>query len=754
MKLPKRKRAVFFASLGAVFLVCSSFYWPVPRLRLDPKPVISLRLEDRNGILLREVLSDEGGLCRWVRLADISPLLLKATIASEDRHYFVHPGVNPYAVVRAFFQNLKSQRVVSGASTITQQVIRNIFHFRRTLLTKALEAWLAVRLEHTLSKNEILVQYLNRISYGNQAYGIEAASRLYFDKPAADLSLAEAAFLAALPRSPSEFNPYKNFVGVERRQNELLRRMGDLGFIAKDEMNRALKEPLNLISSKGKFRAPHFCDFILGRIAPEERRTMSVVRSTLDYALQDKIETLLKNRLSALEKKGITNGAVLVLDNRSGELLSMAGSGDFFDARHDGQVNGALSLRQPGSTIKPLTYALALEKGMTAATILEDVPTEFATLEGSFMPENYDEKYHGPTRLRSALASSYNIPAVSVLQTLGPDLLYRRLKDIEFTSLQKTPGFYGVGLTLGNGEVTLLELVRGYAVFARGGTFIKDRAVRTVILKDGRDMPATPESAFVRIFSPEVSYVITDILADKDARVPTFGYHSPLNFPFPVAAKTGTSKDFRDNWTVGYTPRFTVGVWVGNFDGTPMQNVSGMTGAGPLFRDIMLLLADGQKDGFIEPKNIVHAAICPLSGELPSAECPSTMDEIFICGTEPKTSCRLLHKKEMIVKAAVVRGPRVSRDEFMIAFPLDADVFKLDPVLRRDYQTIQLKAAIADRIEVLAVEWWVNGQKVGTSGFPFTLAWNLAPGSNTIEARAVLKTGRLQSRRVKITVLS
>jgi penicillin-binding protein 1C len=221
-----------------------------------------------------------------------------------------------------------------------------------------------------------------------------------------------------------------------------------------------------------------------------------------------------------------------------------------------------------------------------------------------------------------------------------------------------------------------------------------------------------------------------------------------------VAAKTGTSKDFRDNWTVGYTPRFTVGVWVGNFDGTPMQNVSGMTGAGPLFRDIMLLLADGQKDGFIEPKNIVHAAICPLSGELPSAECPSTMDEIFICGTEPKTSCRLLHKKEMIVKAAVVRGPRVSRDEFMIAFPLDGDVFKLDPVLRRDYQTIQLKAAIADRIEVLAVEWWVNGQKVGSSGFPFTLAWNLAPGSNTIEARAVLKTGRLQSRRVKITVLS
>ena len=294
MKLVKRKRAVFIAGLSAVFLVCSSFYWPVPKHRLDPKPVISLRLEDRSGILLREVLSDEGGLCRWVRLADISPLLLKATIASEDRHYFVHPGVNPYAVVRAFIQNLKSQRVVSGASTITQQVIRNVFHFRRTLLTKTLEAWLAVRLEHTLSKDEILVQYLNRVSYGNQAHGIEAASRLYFDKPAADLSLAESAFLAALPRAPSEFNPYKNPAGVERRQKELLRRMADLGFIANDEMNRALREPLNLIPSKEKFRAPHFCDFILARIGPEERRTMSGIRSTLDYSLQDKIETLLK----------------------------------------------------------------------------------------------------------------------------------------------------------------------------------------------------------------------------------------------------------------------------------------------------------------------------------------------------------------------------------------------------------------------------------------------------------------------------
>jgi len=726
---------------------------PLALHRLDPKPVISLRLEDRNGVVLREVLSDEGGRCRWVRLSDIASFLLKATIASEDRYYFVHPGVNPYAVIRAFFQNLRSRRIVSGASTISQQVIRNIYHFRRNVFSKFLEAWLAVRLEHTLSKDEILIQYLNRISYGNQAFGIEAASRLYFDKPAADLSLAESAFLASLPRSPSGLNPYRNFPAAKKRQEELLRKMGSQGFLAKGDLDRALQESLNLRSEKEKFRAPHFCCFILERIASIERRTMSVVRTTLDYGLQEKVETLVEDHLSALERKGITNAAVLVLDNRTGEILSLVGSRDFFDEDHSGQVNGALSLRQPGSTLKPLTYALALEKGMTAATILEDVPTQFATLEGSFIPENYDEKYHGPIRLRSALASSYNIPAVAVLQTLGPDLLYRRLKDLEFTSLQKTPGFYGVGLTLGNGEVTLAELVRGYATLARGGTFIRDRAVDKITLKNGKEKIPDPNPGPRRVFSAGVSYIITHILADRDARIPTFGYHSPLNFPFSVAAKTGTSKDFRDNWTIGYTPRYTVGVWAGNFNGRPMHNVSGVAGAGPIFKDIMLLLAGGREEEFEEPKSLVHVRICPLSGKRPSPQCPSTIDEIFIPGTEPKTECDLSHKKEKIQVVPLV-SRTLLQDELVIAFPQDGDIFKLDPILRRDYQAIQLKALVSDRSDILGLEWWINGQNAGTSGFPFTLTWNLRPGSYTIKARARLKAGSLESRPVKITILS
>jgi len=749
-----RRAIAISLGLGVCLGLCLSLYLPVSRRRLDAQPVISLRIEDRNGVLLREVLSDEGGRCRWVSLRDISPLLLKATIAAEDRYYFSHPGVNPYAVVRAFVQNLRSRRVVSGASTITQQVIRNIYHFRRNVLAKVKEAWLAVRLERTLTKDEILVQYLNRISYGNQAFGVEAAARLYFDKPSEDLSLAEAAFLAALPRSPSELNPYRNCAAAGKRQNEVLRKMFDLKFIDRASFERARAESLSLSSEKEKFRAPHFCDFILENLPAEARRGLAVIRTTLDYGLQEKVEVQLRVHLGALEAKRITNGAVLVLDNRTGEILAMVGSRDFFDGERSGQVNGALSLRQPGSTLKPLTYALALERGMTAATILDDVPTPFATSTGSYMPENYDEKYHGRIRLRSALASSYNIPAVEVLQTLGPDLLYLRLRELGFANLHGSPGFYGVGLTLGNGEVTLLELVRAYAALARGGIASREKSVLAVI-HNGRAKTAAPqESSSNRVFSPQAAFIITHILADKDARIPTFGYLSPLNFPFPAAAKTGTSKDFRDNWTVGYTPRHTVGVWAGNFDGTPMENVSGVSGAGPVFRDIMLLLAAGRSDAFEEPRDIVHARICPLSGELPSPRCPSAIDEVFIRGTEPLAQCSLTHGPDQKPPSRLVPGVGSARNELMIVMPQEGDVYKIDPILRRDFQAIQLKADVPLDSGIRSVEWWVNGRSIGAREFPHALSWNLKPGSYTIKARALAGGRKFESRPVRITVLS
>jgi penicillin-binding protein 1C len=752
----KRRIALGLSLAGLLLLALSSLYWPFPKSRLNPAPVISLRVFDRNNALLREVLSDEGGRCHWLTLGEVSRGLLQAVVAAEDRSFFRHSGVNPYSVVRAFFQNLSSRRVVSGASTITQQLVRNIYHGRRTILSKVFEAWMAVRLEHTLSKDEILLQYLNRIPFGNQAFGIEAAARLYFGKPASQLSLAEAAFLAGLPRSPSTLNPYRSLRRAKAKQEEILAQMQKMGFIGAADKDRSTAEPLVIIPEHESFRAPHFCDFILSGLTPLQRQALSAVQTTLDGRLQEKVEILLRNHLKQLSGRGISNGAAIVLDNASGDVLAMVGSRDFFDSARDGQVNGALSLRQPGSTIKAFTYALALESGMTAASVIEDAMVQFSTDSGAYRPRNYDEKYHGPVRMRSALASSYNIPAVTVLQALGTDRLYLKLKALGFESLKKGSDYYGLGLTLGNGEVTLLELVRAYACLARGGLYSGERSVAAMVDKKGRRLSPSTGSGLTPVFSPQVAYIITDILADKDARIPSFGYHSPISLPFPAAAKTGTSKDFRDNWTIGYTPRFTVGVWVGNFDGTPMANVSGITGCGPLFRDIMLLLEKGAEPReFPVPAKLVKKAICPLSGLLPNANCPGQAEEIFIQGTEPKEVCRLTHTIRATVgnrpvAAGVLTGPATLK----ILFPQDGDIFKLDPILRKNYQSLKLRARVPDDPAVTSVTWWVNGRNVGEAEAPFIKTWNLVPGSYIIKVTATSGGKLIESPPVKVTVTS
>lgn len=748
-----RKRAALAAAAAIGLAAAGSLAVPIPRSRLSPLPVLSLNLTDRDGRPLREVLSDEGGRSRWVGSPDIAPDVVRALIAAEDRRFPFHSGIDVFALGRAVGQALVGGKVVSGASTITQQLVRNIYHFPRTLPSKVAEAWLALRMEATLSKEEILVQYLNRVAYGRQAYGIEAAARFYFDKPARDLSPSEAAYLTALPRAPGRLRPERDAAGLRRRRDAILRRMARLGFLSSDALGRALSEPVRISKNVRDFRAPHFVEYLLARLSPEERESLAEIRTTLDLNLQTKIERLLDGHLRSLEKKNLSNGAVLVLENATGAVRAMVGSRDFFDEGRDGQVNGALSLRQPGSTLKPLTYALALEKGMTAATLIDDVPSDFGSLEASFTPDNYDERFHGPVRLRSALASSYNVPAVAVLDLLGPELLFRRLRDMGFSSLQKEASYYGVGLTLGNGEVTLLELARAYAALATGGLSRPERLVEAAARKDGR-MEAIPDPPPpVRVFSPAVAYIVTDILADRDARVPAFGYRGPLNLPFPAAAKTGTSKDFRDNWTIGYTPRFTVAVWMGNFDGAPMHNVSGITGAGPLFRDVMFLLEEpGPNLPFPEPPGLVRAEICPLSGELPSPACPATITELFIDGTVPDNSCR--HDHRGAPDPASLRVAGRTSDPVRVIFPADGDIFKIDSVLRPEYQTLRFQARIDARPMPETVEWHLDGVRAAVVGPPFAWSWKLRPGSYTIHLRAIVEGKIVESRRVKIRVLT
>jgi penicillin-binding protein 1C len=747
--MAKRLFSIGFALCAG--LVASTFI-PFPAARLSPEPGVSLRILDRNGVLLREVLSDAGGRCRWVALADVSPFLVKATIAAEDRFFYFHGGVDALSTLRAVWQNLRHGRVVSGASTISQQVVRNIYPGRRTVWTKLAQIWLALRLERSLSKSGILVQYLNRISYGNQAAGIEAAARLYFDKPAVQLSLAESALLAAIPRSPTFLNPYRSLAEIQRRQKDIIGKMADLRLVTRDESRRALEERLRIASPKEKFKAPHFCDFILSRIPGEKRQRLAAVVTTLDGALQEKLEVMLSRYLEAVRDRGITNGALVVIDNATGEIRSLVGSRDYFDEENDGQVNGALAPRQPGSTLKPFTYALALEKGLTAATLIEDVPSQFATGDGIYAPQNYDRKYHGALTLRAALACSYNVPAVALLVTVGPDMLYRRLKSLGFATLSQNPAFYGVGLTLGNGEVDLVELAGAYSALAGLGIYRPVESVLEWRMKTGAAiLPGPPPAS--RVFSPQVAYVITDILADRDARVPSFGYNTALSLPFPVAAKTGTSKDYRDNWTVGFTPEYTVAIWVGNFSGRPMHNVSGITGCGPLFRDVMLLLHRKQSwREFSEPDGISRVPVCPLSGELPGESCPGAVEEVFIRGTEPSARCSL-HRSGMAVQTATARVVNSPPPRFEVAFPLDGDVFKLDPVLRPEHQRILLKVVPPPGTPVEKVEWWVNGRKAGEAGYPYSMFWNLRPGSFTIKA-AVRGAGRIESRPVRIVVLT
>jgi penicillin-binding protein 1C len=750
------KRKIFsVAPLLLILLLLVSLKIPIPQKKLNPSPILSLRITDRNGILLREVLSDEDGHCQWTELKGIAPELIQATIVSEDKRFFRHTGINFFSIARACLQNMEAGRVVSGASTITQQLVRNIYHFKRSLSSKLIEMWLAMRMESTLAKEEILVQYLNRISYGNGAFGIEAASRLYFDKSSSQLSLAESAFLAGLPRSPSALNPLHTLDGAVQSQRSILFQMHELGLFSTSKLERSLEEILQLSSAKSRFRAPHFCDYVLNQLTSSARRELSLIKTTCDFSLQEKVETLVRNHIDALAVKGITNGAVVVQHNRTGEILCMVGSKDFFDNRIDGQVNGTLSLRQPGSTLKPFTYGLALENGWTAANIIHDEPLQYSTPEGPYSPRNYDQKYHGPIRLREALACSYNIPAVSLLETLGTEKLLFQLKEMGFESLDRGPGHYGLGLTLGNGEVTLLELVQAYSALARGGSWQESQSILQLNDSDRIRPIESWDSPGGTVFHPQITHILTDILSDRDARIPAFGYNSALALPFPCAVKTGTSKDNRDNWTIGYTPNFTLGVWVGNFDGRPMHNVSGVTGCGPLFRDIMLLLENTEKaTDFPETEGVIKAEICPLSGQLAGKYCPGSMKEMFIAGTEPQVPCSLhtgtgRMESSQLYSEFLVPSP----DPLTIAFPKDGDLFRIDPVLRHSYQSLFLRVNLSREVQVSRLEWWINGKREAVTIPPFNYSWNLRPGKYTIVAVIRLDDRLIRSRSVTIQVL-
>jgi penicillin-binding protein 1C len=692
------------------------------------------RLLDRNGAELR--VFNRGG--QYLLLKDISPWMAKATVCSEDQRFYWHLGTDPLALARAAFQNLKTKRTVSGASTITMQLARIMLGPRpRRWTSKISEMLLAGYLEWRLSKRSILEMYLNLAPYGNQCQGVQSASRYYFGCPAGLLTAAQSAFLCILPRNPQVYNPNKQAQKIKTRQQKVLLTLHQSGRLSPAQYQAAISEPVILSRPQADPAAGHFCDWV----QDYSRQFQGDVHTTLDLNLTRNIQKLVKAYVRKLYGQGITNAAVVVLRNDDLALLAMTGSADYEDSYLSGQVNGALALRQPGSSLKPFTYGLALERGFLTSYLLPDVGPRQAGFSGKFTPRNYDERLHGPVRMRTALGCSYNIPAVRILEELGQEQLLNKLRQAGFSSLNKSSDFYGLGLTLGNGEVTLLELTRAYAALANGGLYRSEK----IFLQ-------TAETESLRIFSPQVSYLIAHILSDRSARAPAFGECSPLDLPFACAAKTGTTKDYRDNWTAGFTSDYTVGVWVGNFDGRPMHGVSGISGAGPLFRDVMLMLhRQSRPQNFAVPGGLVGASVCPLSGDQAGENCPDGMNELFLSDARPQRKCTIHRENgEHLVYQDCYRewaGEKYQPEriqiegtgELAVVFPSSGDVFKLDPGIKEGRQSLSLEASIPAHFS--EVKWVYDGKVILPRDRP---QLDLTPGRHSLYL-----TGRKNGRQVK-----
>ncbi|MBN2472420.1 MAG: transglycosylase domain-containing protein [Anaerolineae bacterium] len=636
-------------------------------------------LFDRNGEELYQIF-DEGRRTN-IRLGALPEYVKWATIAVEDDSFYRNPGIDLPSILRSFAINTQEGTIVTGASTITQQLVRNIafdYEYRTapSWQRKIEEALLAMILTNRMSKDEILELYLNEVYYGNLAYGIEAASQTILGKPAAELTLGEAALLAGLPQVPAELDPLNPDPQVQQAVLDRRRLVIDLmleeGYVSQEEAYAAYGEPLSYASPDVPLVAPHFTvearselEALMATLGYPPELIASgglTVYTTVDLRFQDMATRIAREQVAGLrDAHNMTNGAVVVLHPYTGEVLAMVGSIDYWDDAIDGRVNVTRAPRQPGSTMKPFTYAAALELGWTPANIIWDTELRLESAgQPAYVPVNYDSAFHGPVRVRDALANSYNIPAVQTLRQIGVPYLLNFMERFGVDSLGNDPSYYGLSLTLGGGEVTLLELTRGYSVFANGGLFVPSTMIRCVLDGDdnilyqyengcpvGQNTPATVNvmAYGLPVLDPRIAFLISDILADNDARTPAMGARSPLYTGELVASvKTGTTNDTRDNWTVGYNHNVAVGVWAGNSDNSAMINTSGLTGAAPIWNAIMtgiyadqdllaVLAQNGQliPDYLTAPSGMTRQEVCEI-GTLrdPATDCPATRTEWFM----------------------------------------------------------------------------------------------------------------------------
>ena len=616
---------------------------------------------DRNGVVLWEIFGE--GKRTQIPLAQMPRFLRDATVAVEDDTFYENIGLDAPSLVAALIANLRNpdSRPVGG-STITQQLVRHIaFDYEeRTAVSynrKFKEIILAWIMTRNFSKDEILEMYLNEIYYGNLAYGAEAAAQTYFAKSAADLTLAEASLLAGLPQGPIDLNPFVNLEAAKARQWLVLNLMVSDGFLTQAAAEAAYQQPLDFAPQVVSLAAPHFSVYVRQLLeqqfgAEQVANGGLRVTTTLDLRYQRLAEQLARQHVAMVgAEHNLTNAALVALKPGAGEILAMVGSVDYRDDAIDGRVNVTLTLQQPGSAIKPLTYAAALSPAAegapswTAADILWDVAVEYPQFSGeSYAPVNYDGRFHGPVRVRDALANSYNVPAVLVLQDLGVPAMLDFARGMGITTWEGDSSQYGLALTLGGAEVRPLDLTSAYGVLANGGNRVPPAAILRVVKTNGELLYAYEAPAPEPVVDPRVAFLISDILDDDAARVPAMGRSNPLALPFPAAAKTGTTNDFRDNWTVGYTPGLVVGVWTGNTDNSPMRNISGLTGAAPLWSEFMqaiygnaelleTLRVNGEMPAteFTPPAGLEQRQLCAIASVTPGAsECSVSGTEWFL----------------------------------------------------------------------------------------------------------------------------
>lgn len=674
MSVPRLLKIIFVLFLFGNAALFFLLFYPLPKVLMELRPQETVKVYDRNGLLLSEILSTAKGRQTFVPLSEIPKPLQDAFLSAEDQRYYDHSGLDFTSILRAVWQNISAGEVVSGGSTITQQLVRNLIGTDRprSFAQKLKESALALRLSRIHSKDEVFELYLNSIYFGGLAYGVEAASWQYFGKSAHNLDLAESAFLAGLPQAPNRFYPFKHFEAAKQRQETVLGAMLKNEAITDSEFNQAKDEEVALRPAKTEKKAPHFVDFVIQSSHEDPTLSNSKIETTLDLGLQEKVEQILQNQITFLRERNIENAAAVVLDARTGDILAMVGSADYQNSTIQGAVNVATSLRQPGSALKPLVYAAAFEKGWKPDTTIVDEPMSYETLDGlPYSPKNFDLQFRGPVSAAQALAQSLNVPAVKTLDFVGVSSFMRLARDFGITTFGEDAAHYGLSLALGSGEVTLLELANAYSVFANRGNHCPIRFIKT-----------TERSDCSLVARPNSVAAISAILSDNNLRMPEFGEENPLNFGYPVAAKTGTSRNFRDNWTMGYTDDYVVGVWVGNASGEIMEGATGITGAAPIFSKIV---------------NLLHE----------------------------RSGTKLTLDKEIRIPSIVEGSIRDSSLQgFRIVTPFANDQFLFDPAKPIEVQKVQLKASAE-------AQWFVDNELVGVGT---EVLWTLKRGEHRIRA--------------------